>query len=57
MLVVPAPALGVASLPLAGLAGRAARNTGSVVAVALLTAARAGVGLLVAWHQPGNPIG
>jgi hypothetical protein len=51
-------ALVVASLPLAGLAGRAAgNNTGSDVAVALLTVALAGVGLLVVRHQPGNPIG
>jgi hypothetical protein len=58
VLFVLALALWVASLPLAGLAGRAAgNNTGSDVAVALLTLALAGVGLLVAWHQPGNPIG
>ena len=50
--------LGVVSPPLAGLAGGAAgNNTGSDIAVALLTVALAGVGLLVAWHQPGNPIG
>jgi hypothetical protein len=57
-LFVLALALGVASLPLAGLAGRAAgSNTGNDAAVALLTLALAGVGLLVARHQPGNPIG
>ena len=51
-------ALAAASLPLADLAGRAAgNNTGSDAAVALLTVALAGVGLLVARHQPGNPIG
>src|SRR5260370_17578048 len=51
-------ALGVASLPLAALAGRAAGNdTGSTVAVVLLSLALAGVGLLVAWHQPRNPTG
>ena len=54
VLFVPALAL-VASLPLAGLAGRAARNTGSVAAVALLTATRAGVGLLVAWQGWRDP--
>ena len=51
-------ALGVASLPLAALAGRAAGNdTGSTVAVVLLSLALAGIGLLVAWHQPRNPTG
>jgi hypothetical protein len=49
-------ALGVASLPLAGLA-RQTTGRGSDVAEALLTLALAGVGLLVAWHQPRNPIG
>ena len=58
MLFMLALALGVASLPLAGLAGRAAgSNAGNDAAVALLTLALAGVGLLVARHQPGNPIG
>jgi hypothetical protein len=58
VLFVLALALGVASLPLASLAGRAAgNNTGSVAAVAVLTVALAGVGLLVARHQAGNPIG
>ena len=51
-------ALGAAALPLAGLAGRAAGdNTISVIAVTLLTLALAGIGLLMARHQPGNPIG
>ena len=58
VLFMLALALGVASLPLAALAGRAAgSDTGNDAPVALLTLALAGVGLLVARHQPGNPIG
>jgi hypothetical protein len=49
-------ALGAASLPLASLAHQTA-STGSDLAEALLTVALAGVGLLLAWHQPRNPIG
>jgi hypothetical protein len=48
--------LGAASLPLAGLARQTA-GAANDVAEALLTLAMAGVGLLVAWHRPRNPIG
>ena len=50
--------LGAVSLPLGGTARQpAASDVLNDVMVALLTLVLAGMGLLVAWHQPPIPLG